>query len=295
MTFFDNYMKYLIYFSSFIYNINVNNKFYGVIGNIKIINDGNFLNQQEKNYLLNKIKNSNINNFNIDLTINYGLLSIDDDNIRKFIKQMKAIKDINIFVTISIYENNWNVYLEQNWLKFCDVFIINLKILPYLITSKEKIKILNNFYNINDEKIIVSDNFLDLDYDIIKKYSQGILLNSERPLDKDYGHIILNGLNFSNNAYYNKIFWENILFQKYNSCLHCTHLIGWQPLEILHSSIIFNDNQLKLQIIEKIKSIEEYLNNNEPNKNLQEYYKDINMSIDNILQKSNDLLYDINN
>jgi hypothetical protein len=273
----------------------VDNKFYGIIGNIKIIYDGNFLNTQEKNYLLNKIKNSNINNINIDLTINYGILSIDDDTIRKFIQQIKKIKNnINIMVTISIYENNWDSYLRLTWLKFCDIFIINLKILPYLITNKEKIRLLNNFYNINDEKIIVSDNFLDLEYDIIKKYSQGVLLNSDRVLNKDYGIIILNGLNFYYNSNYHKNFWENILFQKYDCYIHCTYLIGWQPLEILHSSLILNDNQLKLQIIEKIKSIESFLENNN-NKSIEDYYKNINGAIENLLQKTNDLLYDINN
>ena len=56
------------------------NKFYGVIGNIKILQDGNCINNQDKNQLLDKIKHTNFSWINLDSSINQGLFKDEDDD-----------------------------------------------------------------------------------------------------------------------------------------------------------------------------------------------------------------------
>jgi hypothetical protein len=168
------------------------------------------------------------------------------------------------------------------------MIIINLKTMPYLINKKEKQKIIQSFFYVQEEKVILSDNFLDLDEEFLKKYCQGLLINHYKVYKNYYGSVIFNGLNFFSN---NQL-WENFLFQNYNNVIHCTNLIGWQPLEILHGSIVLNDNQLKIGVIKNIQKIE----NNWINKyeNLDNEIKDMALELDELIQKTNDLLYDLN-
>jgi hypothetical protein len=267
------------------------NKFYGVIGNIKIIQDNNLISVQDRNYLLDKIKNTNLNYVNIDSGFNGGIFDEDEESIRKLLQQIKKSSIKTVFC-VNINENSpWESYIGKKWMDLFDIIIINLKIPPYLINKREIQKIIMGFFYINENKLILSENFLFLEEDILKKYCQGILINNNKQLNHNYGTTIFNGLNF-----FQDNFWNELLFQKNNNLIHCTNFIGWQPLEILHSAIVLNDNQLKISIIENIQSREKYIFNKYNNslENLDQM-EEISQSMDNLLQKTNDLLYDINN
>jgi hypothetical protein len=266
------------------------NKFYGVIANIKFIEDGNLINNQEKNQLLDKIKNTNFNWINIDSWVNHGLFNDDDGTLGKFIQDIKKTKAINLSMTIHINEDTpWIAQSKSFLLKYADMIIINLKTSPYLINKKEKQKILQHFFYVHDEKLILSDNFLDLDEEILKKYCQGILTNHVQTYKNHYGAIIFNGLNFFSP---NKT-WENLLFQNYNNIIHCTSFIGWQPLEILHSAMMLNDNQLKIGVIKNIQKIENHRVNQYQDVTNTINLQDLSWELDGLVQKTNDLLYDI--
>ena len=269
------------------------NKFYGVIGNIKILQDGNVINNQDKNQLLDKIKHTNFNWINLDSSINQGLFKDDDDILRKLIHDIKKNTSINLSITIHINEDTpWNQYLKSVILKYADMIIINLKTMPYLINKKEKQKIVQSFFHAQEEKIILSDNFLDLDEEFLKKYCQGLLINNYKVYKNHYGAIIFNGLNFFING--NNKIWETFLFQNYNNVVHCTNLIGWQHLEILHGSMVLNDNQLKIGVIKNIQKIENNWINKYENIDNNLSLQDLGLELDELLQKTNDLLYDIN-
>jgi hypothetical protein len=232
------------------------NKFYGVIGSIKIIEDNNFFNYQEKFSLIEKINNTNLQYINIDVSINNGIFQEDEESIRKFLYQIKKFS-IKLTLTININENIcWEDYIKIKWIGIFDLLIINLRIPPYLISKKEMQKIITQFFYINENKLIVSDNFLILEEDVLKKYSQGILVNNIKNINHNYGTTIFNGLNF-----FQQNFWNEILFHNSHNIIQNINLIGWQPLEILHSSIVLNDNQLKISIINHIQSKEKYIIN----------------------------------
>jgi hypothetical protein len=262
------------------------NKFFGAIGHIKLVNNGNFINNQEKLFLLDKINNTNLDWINIDSSINHEMFQEPEENIRRFMYDVKKNKKINIMITVHITQDTpWNQYFHSILLKNTDIIVLNLTISPYLINNKQKQKILQNFYNINDNKLILNEAFLSLDGEILKKYCQGLLINGVQTPKECYGTIIFNGLNF----FHQQNHWEQFLLQGYNNIIHCTHWLGWSPLETLHSAIVFNDNQLKLSIIKNIQKVE---NNKSDETN---FIENLWEAVDGLIQKNNDLFFDLNN
>lgn len=265
------------------------NNFYGVIGHLQIVEDGNFITNNQKEILLNTIKYNNFNAVSIDTQLNYGIDGIDPDILRKFIQQIKNIKPITIMVIIPINNNQWTHWLKHILCQLTDVIIIDLKMPNYLITKKEKIVILQSFYYINETKLIINNKFLDVEINMLKKYAKGLLINGGD--NKDYGWdlVVVNGTNFIYDNKYDNHWGNCILFQKYSNLIHCTKMIGWPFLEALHSSIHFNHNPLKGQIIEKIKIIEEEIWNNPYG--YEKFLLDQQNILNKILEKNNQLLF----
>ena len=236
--------------------------YFGVLLTIRILKYGNLINNEEKNILFNKIGDSNINTIIIDSHLNYGILTLNSQLIENFLKELREVFNGQIVLSLSIFgELSLDNYSNNILFNYFDNIILDLQIEKYLISTEEKLDLLIAFYNLKKKKILLNQEFLDLDRNILDKYCTGFLIGTLRDLERmeSYGNfctIVHFSLIHWGNTMIFQGFWDYIIFNRYLSIVHILTMPLLDLFEILQSTIYLNDQEVKIEIIGKIRQLE---------------------------------------